>query len=282
MIEIYFQNKLDASEVCERLKSGADHSVLITYDFAHLVKIGPDKDMKKIIDMLVIPVLLNYIIDKKEDEWLQSFIVNSFYFKNTDEQRQIIEIAHTIFNGERNDLPAMKCARSRITLIRQSLEDFLHESISFSFDSFIRFRLKKYFEQLLEYTELAIDEYKLEQEYQNFIQTLRDLLHVRQAVYSKIHLLHDNGHLFHFFNDRYVQLQREDLTKQIDRKMMISQSIYIDSSVIAPLVSLAPQSVMIYSDEIDHSLIQTIHNIFQERVKIYPKQDFQQLSHYNR
>ncbi|MCT8137417.1 hypothetical protein H1D32_06455 [Anaerobacillus sp. CMMVII] len=44
--------------------------------------------------------------------------------------------------------------------------------------------------------------------------------------------------------------------------------------VISPLVSIAPLEVHLYSDDVDNSVIQSIQNIFQERVKLNRKDHF--------
>lgn len=57
-----------------------------------------------------------------------------------------------------------------------------------SFDSFSKFRLKELQERLLQIVDLAIDEYKMEQEYQMFIHMLREYLASREQKMKAIHL----------------------------------------------------------------------------------------------
>ena len=61
--------------------------------------------------------------------------------------------------------------------------------LSFSFSSYVRFRLRTYREMVAKLAEVAIDEYKLEQEYQMFIETLRQQVRSRKSRLSCVHLI---------------------------------------------------------------------------------------------
>lgn len=76
--------------------------------------------------------------------------------------------------------------------------------------SFQTFRLGNYYEQLREYVEAAIDEYKMEQEYQNFIQTLRDYVTSNTPRMEKVHIVHDGT--FTLWELRYVSEREQKNT----------------------------------------------------------------------
>jgi putative sporulation protein YtxC len=272
LIEIYFQEKLDAKNVykhlCMHQKKRDIRSIDITYDGGNLVSLIPLKnnDFSAVPDVLI-PVLIKFIIKLKEDQWMLSLISNLFYFKDFEEQQQILHIAQSIIDGERSDIPNISPMTPRETFIEEALKEFLQQSVSFSFESFVKFRLRKYHDRLLQYVELAIEEYKLEQEYQNFIQNLRDFVRDREPKLTNIHLLHDQQ--FIFMDDQMCEMTREEIVKLIDRKLIQSHPMYIDSTVLAPLVSIAPSAIYIYTNNADEGMIQTIQNIFQERVRIF-------------
>lgn len=59
----------------------------------------------------------------------------------------------------------------------------------------------------------------------------------------------------------------------IDRKLLFNHPVYVDSATIAPLLSIAPATIFLYTEEPDQPLIRTIVNIFEERVSIKPVSD---------
>ncbi|RAK21280.1 putative sporulation protein YtxC [Anoxybacillus vitaminiphilus] len=270
MIEIYFEQTTDAEKLFAVFTAYKNEpSLCFTYDGDKRITIHIDKKAMEMIQTTVIPAMTQFMFRFIEDRLLLSIISNDFYYKNVEEQQQILQLAHSFIDGERYDYRNGKQqAESRETFIKQALTEFLSDDISFSFESFLYFRLKNYKERLLHYVELAIDEYKLEQEYQNFIQTLRDCLVSRPAKLSIIHLLHQES-TFTFYDEYFCEISAKELRKLIDRTLIVNQPMYIDSSVLAPLVSIAPKTIYLYTGNSDDGMVQTIQNLFQERLKLY-------------
>ena len=65
-----------------------------------------------------------------------------------------------------------------------------------------------------------------------------------------------------------TKLDVRELSKMVDRKLLINHPIYIDSATIAPLLSIAPDQIFFYSVEPEKPIIRTISNIFEERLII--------------
>ncbi|BBP91448.1 hypothetical protein BsIDN1_50660 [Bacillus safensis] len=65
------------------------------------------------------------------------------------------------------------------------MKRFLYSKVFFSIGSFMTFRLSEYDRRLKNYVEVSIEEYKMEQEYQNFIQSLRDYVMAREPRLEK-------------------------------------------------------------------------------------------------
>ncbi|MBD8068928.1 putative sporulation protein YtxC [Bacillus sp. PS06] len=280
MIQISFQDGLEAKRLYELLNKAklalSINYINITYDLEQNNTLFISIQAKKEIALrtLIIPVLTQYIIECVEDSQLLSIIESDFYFTDVEEQHQILQIAHGLLGGQYDDMPQLEELKAREEVVAEALQEFMRTTISFSFESFIKFRLHNYTEKLLKIAEMAIDEYKLEQEYQNFIQNLRDYTFDRSAKIDCLHIYHDEH--FYFYNDSFTELKYSEITRHIDRKLIVSHPMYIDSTVIAPLVSISPQSIIIYTNEVDHGMVQTIQNIFLERVQIYSRNYFEQ------
>jgi hypothetical protein len=81
-----------------------------------------------------------------------------------------------------------------------------------------------------------------------------------------LHLLIDEE--ITFFNEQFLEIKRGELTRMIDRKLLVNHPVYVDSASIAPLLSLAPTTIFIYTKDPEDPLVRTIKNIFEERVII--------------
>lgn len=247
----------------------------VSYDYENTVIIRISNNREEILSTYLIPKIVEFIIQHKEDKWILSMLADMFYFTEYEEQMQILEITKSLLDGENKEAFGVSDYLPRDRMIAEELAGFLQGPIYFSFESFLKFRLRSYTETLLKFIELAIDEYKLEQEYQTFIQGLREFTADRESKIEQLHILHEDQ--LKFFNEQLIEIRSDTLRKYVDRKLIQSQPMYIDSAVLAPLVSISPKSIHIYTDEIDNGMIQTIHNIFLEKVNLFTKKHFDDL-----
>ncbi|WP_245864071.1 putative sporulation protein YtxC [Fredinandcohnia onubensis] len=274
---MHFQETTDAQKMFKGLVAKAKalsiDYIEVVNDEENVVSVFISEKVQYAVQVVVIPVMAEFIIHNKEDNWILDYIENLFYFTDYEEKKQILEIAKGLMDGNNPDIPGVQDVVPREQLIVEALHDFMEIPISFSFESFLKFRMRSYNEALLQIIESAIDEYKLEQEYQTFIQGLREFREKREPKLEQLHILHDEQ--FYFYNHEFTEIKRDELFKYIDRKLILHQPLYIDSAVLAPLVSIAPKSISIYTDQIDNGMVQTIHNIFLENVTIYTKKSFE-------
>ncbi|MGE8206352.1 putative sporulation protein YtxC [Heyndrickxia sp. NPDC080065] len=230
------------------------------------------------IDVNVVPKeevksgFIKFIIMKKRVDWVKDILKEYFYYKEDSEQNNILDIVIEMFNGERKELTNNIGKMNDEEMIQEAIFPLFEQHESVSFDSLIKFRLKKYFDQLIQYVEMAIDEYKMEQEYQVFIQMLRDYLHKREPLMNTIRIYF--GSKVRFYNEQFKELSREEISDLLDRRLLTNHPVYIDSVTIAPLLSIAPKNIYLYVDSEENGLNRTIQNIFEERVVLLRKEQF--------
>lgn len=270
MAEIIFQSKLDAQRFHNHLLKyvpyNPDKETILLLEDRHIVKIL-DSSLSNDIFSIVKNVFYEFITKIKRDDWFRAILKDHYFYEDLEEQQQIIEVIYSVLDGQREDLAVfLKEPSEEPNIIREAIEHIFQENVSFSFDSFLKFRLRPYLQMLESYVEIAIDEYKMEQEYQMFVQMLRDFLTNREPKMNVLHLLFDEE--ITFFNEQLLEIKRAELTRMIDRKLLVNHPVYVDSASIAPLLSLAPTTIFIYTKAPDEPLVRTIKNIFEERVTI--------------
>lgn len=269
MVEIIFQTKTDAirfyNHLLKFLNNDPDYENILLLEDRHIVKIingSVTTDFESIFKN----AFYDYITNIKRDDWFKDILANQFYFTDPEEQQQILDILYSILEGEREDLAVFVQEPMEEPKIREAIDHVFQENVSCSFDSFLKFRLRSYLQLLESYVEISIDEYKMEQEYQMFVYMLRDFLVNREPKIAVLHLLFDEE--ITFYNEQLEEMKRGELTKMIDRKLLVNHPVYVDSATIAPLLSLAPTSIYIYTKDPEEPIVRTIKNIFEERVAI--------------
>ncbi|MDQ1144795.1 putative sporulation protein YtxC [Bacillus sp. SORGH_AS 510] len=270
MAEIIFQSKVEAQKFYNHLLKyvpyNPEHETILLLEDRHIVKIVDLCFSTDLFDSVKL-AFYQFITNTKRDNWFREILCDQYYFTDMEEQQQIIDIIYSILDGQREDLSVfLKEINDESDLIRTAIDEILQDHVTFSFDSFVKFRLRSYLQALESYIEIAIDEYKMEQEYQMFVHMLRDFLVNREPKMNTLHLLFDEE--ITFYNEHFVEIKRGELTRLIDRKLLVNHPVYIDSVSIAPLLSLAPTFIFIYTKDPDEPLVRTIKNIFEERVTV--------------
>jgi putative sporulation protein YtxC len=274
LVEIIFQNKEDVNKLYSKLTSQilfCDEILLFEERQTLKINVGMlDEHFKG----MVTNVFYEFILKTKRDDWLRQILLVQFYYVDIDEQQHILEIIYSIIDGENEELAEFIGEQFEECAVKDAVSDLLQDSnIAFSFEAFVKFRLRGYLEKLLKYVEIAIDEYKMEQEYQVFIQTLREFLHSRQEKVDQLHLVYNEEPIF--FNEEFEEIKKAEIARMIDRKLLSNHPVYVDSVTIAPLLSIAPKQIYLYTSNSEDPLIRTIKNIFEERVFVKPIQLFE-------
>jgi putative sporulation protein YtxC len=275
LIEIIFQKKQDAwnlyQHLVTRLASWQETNSILLNEDRNRVIIPEEFCVKERMQLLKKSVY-DFIVNVKRDDWLRVILAESYFYNDSEEQDQILDIIYSVIEGNRKELVPFMEGVEEQGIIQSSINEIFNERISFSFDSFVMFRLKAYIEQLSKWVEVAIDEYKMEQEYQVFLHTLRDFLEERNPQMSHLYLVIDEN--MFFYNQQFTEMKRSDLFKTIDRKLLVNHPVYVDSGTIAPLLSIAPETIYLYTDDPHQPLVRTIINLFEERVKVSPVSAF--------
>ena len=212
--------------------------------------------------------IIQFIKEVKRNAWLNNTLLEVFKYENEDERSQIIDITNHMFRAERPELIALAGEINEEQLILEAVEDLLGYDGAVSFESFLRFRLKKYYERISTYLDVAIDEYKMEQEYQIFVNMLRDYVQKRSPRKKIIHLLLDSTVLF--YDENLKIIEKYEVMELMDRQLLANHPVYVDSAVIAPLLSIAPEKIFLYTNEEEEALVRTLRNIFEERIAVFP------------
>ncbi|MFD1706389.1 putative sporulation protein YtxC [Siminovitchia sediminis] len=218
-----------------------------------------------------IDVLGQFIIQVKRGEFLHRILLESFFYESREERNQIIDIVTAMFNGNRKELTSMTGQVNESEMVQEAILSLLRSTRSIHFDTLVTFRLKEYKQALIKYLHVAIDEYKMEQDYQMFIQMLRDYLKHRPPIKRQVHLYIDDGEII-FYDEHFKEMDKECVMNMVDRRLLANHPVYIDSAVIAPLLSMAPEKIHLFTSQEEKPLIRTLVNIFEERMVILPSQ----------
>ncbi|MFT8317364.1 MAG: sporulation protein YtxC [Sporolactobacillus sp.] len=262
-MEIVFDSREDAVELYRSLPAEFRHETEIML-INNSLAVRPETVEK--CDQFM-HLFSRFIIEKFEKKWLMEIIEKHYFFTEPEEKIAILAIVSAIFAGEKNDLPAIEALPDRRQLIIGALEGLLPGKNSLTFQSVLRFRLNAYREVLRRYIEVAIDEYKLEQEYQVFVDKLRRIIRSYKPLCEKIEVYDEQP--FRIYDDHHRLIRNEQSVRSF-YPLLKQWGIEAEPSIVLTLIALAPKQVIVYTDRPDHSMMKTLHSVFEERVCFIP------------
>lgn len=140
------------------------------------------------------------------------------------------------------------------------------------FDTFILFQLKSFHNELVDVVGYAIDEMKREEDYQHYIESVRYYITNRQPKCSIIHVL--DGEDLQLYSSDGIKYTSQYLFKLMKKEPLYIIGLDEYEKTIAPIITLLPQIIYIYSDDPDEVNTSVILNVFQERAKSLSSKKF--------
>ncbi len=202
-----------------------------------------------------------------EKKWMEHQLRSKYFFQDQDEIAEICEVARSIGDGDKVDVPGAERYSERKKLLLEAAISCIEHGGTISFDSFVRFRTGPYRTLLAALIGEAIDEYKLEQEYQNFVEALRVLLKSRATLTKRVALVFDGSYHLYDMTGEVLTENKEVELENLPSGLVIEE---IDPDILLPLLVLAPEEIYLYTDHNDEGLAQTIQNVFEERLYFFP------------
>lgn len=219
-------------------------------------------------EQVIKSILTNTTVTIFFTKWMREYLEETFYYDDEQEIQAIMETAKTLF------FPSLSYKSEMVTIsfmewqqeIHNKIAPFIDESISFSFDSFLAFRLQTCKEQILYLVEKAIDEYRMEMDYQMMLQKCRDFLNHQEPRVEKVYVsMRDT---IQFYDEDKQKISFEQVCRWLQADTPFEKYLPIHERMIGPLVSMAPKKIVIESKECNDDLYHTLKNIFEERIEL--------------
>lgn len=212
--------------------------------------------------------LADHILRIEELNLLKHLIRNEFAYESEAEMNKILAYTNQMLNEENDTLYVADHSRIRRRItISNEIKIFFKKSPILNVEGFLKFRLQPYKEELREVVEYAVDEFLMDKQYQEFIALLKYFVFIQEAKIPAVHLMHKGGHEFALYNEQMtpMDISAADDTFKVE---ILDQDFNFEDLVVSTLISVAPQQIFIHTREPEVQIIQTIMQIFENRVQI--------------
>lgn len=135
-------------------------------------------------------------------------------------------------------------------------------------DGFVRFRMKELLGYISNIVDIALEEYLMKKDYDEFINVLKYFIEVqdRKIDTLKVYIKKDNSFILCDKNDKIIENENDE--ELIN--MFIKENLNYEDFLISTLLSLCPDEILIYNTSNSNTskeIVDTIKAIFAGRVK---------------
>lgn len=206
-------------------------------------------------------ILSFFIIDMYEKLIIDNLIKSEyFYFENTERKK----IANITYEDLYDNEETLCSPAERFNILYTSLYNYLTPNHSLIFKGFITFRIRKYYETILEQIDKSVNKYIIEKEYTEFISLLRIYVNSENSSCDTIHLI--------YYNSKSILIDENNTVINIEKSMAnikyLSDITFSNNDyTLNTLLNIIPKKIIVHLlDENVDEFINTIKLIFEDRV----------------
>ena len=220
------------------------------------------------LQLKVAEILTDYVIENEEENLLKMLILSDYPFLNYSAKNKIFTAATWIIKNNENDFLRMLILLKRRFLIKQNILDYLKENSSINIKGFTNFRLSAYKKMLSELIQKVIEDYKVQEEYKEFINMLKYFVETQKDRCKKLHVVFEENGEYTLLNENNFDITDKCFEEFLETKEQ--NNLNNEDVLISSLITLAPKKLFLHfeSDNYNKKIVNTISQIFENKVYI--------------
>ncbi|NLJ72941.1 MAG: hypothetical protein GX333_08025 [Syntrophomonadaceae bacterium] len=226
-----------------------------------------DADIIFIFKHQMAQVLAEHIIDDWEDNLLWKEVVKTCKAIPNEEKREVyFKASNFMKNYNDNAALNMLVRYNRKNKLAHHLLDYIHNSKLMVLEGFINFCLADYLEEIRIAVDLAFEEYKNEQEYNEFVKLLRYFVDTQLPKSNEVNLLMANNGIFYLWDEEGVAIEDKYINYYLDDILL--DDINLDDILISILITVAPRHIVLHnvSAYYQNEAVKAIQRVFDDKI----------------
>lgn len=229
----------------------------------HLFHQRPGKQKETSIRRSLGNAVADYFMTIDEPALIRHIINKDFCYHHPDETRAIESYARHILEEDVDEESGRYDRREKVS---RHVSRYLQRHRTLAVDGFFHFRMKRYRHLLVKLVEHAIDEYLLDQEYQEFINLLRYFVSVQTPKVPLVHVIHRAKRRFHLLDGEGNLLSLKEMDSGVQELM--DYSLSQEDMIVSSLLSVAPDRILLHTADAKETIIRTLIQIFEDRIQL--------------
>lgn len=206
-------------------------------------------------------ILSCLVIDELEEKFLKNIIQKNYFYFNSNEKKQILDICFDTFSNDFNTYFDKK-----YNCLINDFVNYLTYNKSIVLSGFINFRMKDYMSILENVVDDAVNSFVIEKEYFEFVSLLKMYINSQSSNCELVHLIYNNENSILLDKNKKVINISDDIFKA---KYLSDITFSSNDYALNSLLTLIPKKIYIHLiDNIVDEFIHTLGLIFEGRVEV--------------
>ncbi len=222
------------------------------------------KDISLIFKEAIANVLSDIIIDYMEEEILFKILRDNYNSFDSKEEEDILKLAINRLNFmiDKDD-GAIVSQIQRKNRILNKICDYLIFNDEIILEGFVKFRLKDYLTELRLAVDIAVDDFVIEQEYEEFVGLLKCFVDKQEVKNKLVNVIKIDDKKFKLLNENGIVVE----STYLDEYMMgmIDSELNYEDLLISALITVAAEKIILHFKE-PFSLVKTLKGIFGDKI----------------
>lgn len=210
--------------------------------------------------------IAEFVMNEIEQQMIRQLIKVEHEEYGKDEISSIEKYCIEMINNAGSEEGTMDSRQCRKQKLAEAFEQYLLQNTYLNIDGFIQFRMPSYKEDLREVVEYAVDEFIMDNQYQEFISLLKYFVYVQDTKTPEVHIIHKEGSDFIILDDQFKPMENNKVEGFVVE--MIDKDINYEDMIISTLISISPKKVYIHTRAKEMQVIHTIQQIFEDRTEL--------------
>ncbi|MEX2415728.1 MAG: putative sporulation protein YtxC [Paenibacillaceae bacterium] len=255
----YSLQRSDSGLHAEIMRSSRYHIELRLLNMGHNTnEISWTMEVAKVISM--------FIVNHMESLILRKMLIKQHRSYEAHELSEIIQYCKQLLIDTEASVNLVETKQDRRTMIYNQLCMYLQTNSILDIEGFVYFRLKSYMSDLQDIVEDALNEFLLNEQYQEFIALLKYFVYFQDTKIPEVHLIHQGNNKFQLLDGDLQQLDLSDAKDVIVET--VDRELNYEDMVVSALISASPKQIHIHTRDPETQSIKTIQQIFEGRTMI--------------
>lgn len=224
-----------------------------------VIRISHEKIFRYYLASIITDLLMNEIAK----EMMRRIIRTKYHYLSREELKQIVQNAY-LYLSNLDDEGDIGKTLFRHNQILAEVNQYMESNALFYLEGFLRFRLKDYFKELEISIEKAVENFLIEQEYNEFLRLLRYFVEIQEPRIEEVHVMIKGKQSFCLLDEEKQPINEDQLQGVLTE---LNEDVDYEDLLLSTLITISPRRIVLHIVK-RTEIVETILNVFRERVII--------------